>query len=58
MLEEIAQRKFETLQATLGNRAAYAQAFAVGLGVTESMPRSVAAAELLALLQELEGVTP
>lgn len=30
---------------------------AVGLGVTESVPRSLAAAEMLALLQELEGVT-
>jgi chromosome partitioning protein len=57
MLKEIAERKLVSLQAALGNRAAYAQAFAVGLGVIESAPRSLAAAEMLALLQELEGVT-
>ncbi len=39
--------------ATLGNRTAYAQAFAAGLGVTEFAPRSSAAAELRALLAAL-----
>jgi chromosome partitioning protein len=34
----------------LGNRAALAQAFAEGLGVTEASPRSVASVELRALL--------
>ncbi len=34
----------------LGNRAAYAQAFAEGLGVTEGSPRSLAAAEMHALV--------
>ena len=41
------------LAETLGNRTAYAQAFAEGLGVTEAWPRSVAAAELRAVLAGL-----
>ncbi|MBV9735774.1 MAG: ParA family protein, partial [Acidisphaera sp.] len=36
-------------------RAAYANAFAAGLGVTEAAPRSVAAQEVLALLAEIEA---
>ena len=44
------------LPATLGNRAAYAQAFAQGLGVTEASPRSAAAAELRALLAAILAV--
>lgn len=58
MLHEIAERKFASLRTALGNRAAYAQAFAEGLGVTEASPCSLAAAEMLALLREIEGVTP
>jgi chromosome partitioning protein len=50
---EIARRDFPRLTATIGNRAAFAGAFASGLGITESAPRSVAAAELRALLAEL-----
>ena len=38
------------LAQTLGNRTAYAQAFAEGLGVTEFAPRSAAAAEMRAVL--------
>jgi chromosome partitioning protein len=45
----LAERGIAPLPA-LGNRAALAQAFAEGLGVTEASPRSVAAAELRALL--------
>jgi chromosome partitioning protein len=56
MLADIAERRLSMLTTTLGNRSAYAQAFAEGLGVTEAAPRSSAAAELLALLQEIEGV--
>lgn len=41
------------LDAALGNRSAFAQAMAAGLGVTESAPRSPAAAELRALLAAL-----
>jgi chromosome partitioning protein len=42
------------LRSTLGNRAGFAHAFAAGLGVTEVAPRSTAAAELRALLAELQ----
>jgi chromosome partitioning protein len=41
------------LHATIGNRIGFAAAFANGLGVTESAPRSIAANELRALLTEL-----
>jgi chromosome partitioning protein len=45
------------LHATLGNRAAYAQAFAAGLGITEAAPRSAAAAELRALVEEVAAAS-
>ena len=41
------------LTATVGNRIAFATAFAAGLAVTESAPRSIAADELRAVLNEL-----
>ena len=41
------------LTATIGNRTGFAAAFAEGLGVTETAPRSIAANELRALLTEL-----
>lgn len=41
------------LNTTLGNRTAFAAAFAEGLGVTEAAPRTAAADELRALLAEL-----
>ena len=41
------------LTATIGNRTGFATAFAEGLGVTETAPRSIAANELRALLDEL-----
>ncbi len=41
------------LNATIGNRTGFAAAFAAGLGVTETAPRSIAANELRALLTEL-----
>ena len=53
---EIARRGLPMLAATLGNRAGIAAAFPRGLGITETAPRSVAAAELLALLAEIEGI--
>ncbi len=53
---DIARRGDLMLAATLGNRAGFASAFAQGLGVTETAPKSVAAAELLALLAEIEGI--
>ena len=41
------------LPASLGNRTAYAQAFAEGLGVTEAWPRSVAATEMRSVVAAL-----
>jgi chromosome partitioning protein len=41
------------LTATVGNRTGFAAAFAAGLGITETAPRSTAANELRALLAEL-----
>jgi chromosome partitioning protein len=41
------------LAATIGNRTGFATAFAEGLAVTETAPRSTAANELRALLSEL-----
>jgi chromosome partitioning protein len=46
------------LVASLGNRAAFAQAFAAGLGVMEAAPRTVAAAEMLALFKLIEEMLP
>jgi chromosome partitioning protein len=41
------------LTATIGNRTGFAAAFAEGLGITETAPRSIAANELRALITEL-----
>lgn len=51
--DEIARQELPRLEATLGNRVGFAGAFAKGLGVTETAPRSVAAAELRAVLAEI-----
>jgi chromosome partitioning protein len=53
---DIAARKLPVLRATLGNRTGFASAFAAGLGVTEAAPRSTAAAELRALLAEIQEI--
>ncbi len=58
ILEELARRGAPVLEQRLGNRSAYAAAFALGLGVTESEPRSAAAAEMRALASSLRGFTP
>jgi len=50
---DLSAHKLSVLEPTLGNRAAYAQAFAEGLGVTEFAPRSVAATEMRAVLAEV-----
>ena len=50
---EIARQGFRLCSAVLGNRAGFANAFAAGLGVTETAPRSLAAVELQALLTEI-----
>lgn len=54
---DMAARKLPTLKSALGNRAGFASAFAEGLGVTESAPRSTAASELRTLLHEINGMT-
>ncbi len=51
---EAAAAGYTVLASTLGNRAGFANAFAQGLGVVESAPKSVAAQEILALLAEIE----
>jgi chromosome partitioning protein len=53
---EISRKGELLLAATLGNRTGFANAFAQGLGITETAPKSVAAAELRALLAEIEGI--
>lgn len=54
---DLATRGLPLLRSALGNRAGFAHAFAAGLGVTEAAPRSTAAAELRALLDELWELT-
>ena len=49
MEAELHGRGLTVLGAALGNRAAFSQAFAMGLGVTEAAPRTQAAIELQAL---------
>jgi len=46
---EFTLRGLPLLPMHLGDRRAYAQAFAQGMGVTEAQPKSIAAIELLAL---------
>jgi len=54
---EIAGRRLPCLRAALGNRTGFALAFAEGLSVAEYAPRSVAAAELRALTEEVQELT-
>jgi chromosome partitioning protein len=54
---DIAARNLPAMRAALGNRTGFASAFADGLGITEAAPRSSAAAELRALLAEIEEIT-
>lgn len=58
ILGELARRNSPVLDARLGNRSAYAAAFALGLGVTESEPRSAAAAEMRAMASSLRQFRP
>lgn len=53
---DIGARKLPLMAPTLGNRAAFATAFARGLGVTEAAPRSAAADEVRALLDAIGKV--
>jgi chromosome partitioning protein len=54
---DLATRKLPLMRTANGNRTSCATAFAAGLGVTEAAPRSSAAAELRALLDELREIT-
>jgi chromosome partitioning protein len=54
---DIAARNLPILGQALGNRTAFASAFAEGLGVTEAAPRSVAADELRALAAQIRRET-
>jgi len=53
VIAELRESRHKLLAATIGNRTGFAIAFASGLGVIESAPRSIAANELRALLAEL-----
>ncbi|MDE8346842.1 MAG: ParA family protein [Acidocella sp.] len=55
METEIAARKLVLLTEAIGNRAAFANAFAEGLGVTEAGPNGVAAEEVRAAVAGLMG---
>ncbi len=55
---EAARRGWAFLPAALGSRSAYAQAFAQGMGVTETSPGSAAGVELLALVAAIEEILP
>lgn len=51
----VAAEGLTLMAATLGNRAAFSNAFAIGLGVTEAAPKSLAAAEMRAVIAEITG---
>lgn len=53
---DLSARKLPLLRTVIGNRTGFAMAFAAGLGITEAAPRSSAAAELRALLDELREI--
>ncbi len=53
---ELQAMGIEVLDAWLGNRAAFSQAFAQGLGVTEAAPRTPAAKELQALAAAVQAL--
>lgn len=56
MERDIAGAGHRLLSATLGNRAGFANAFAIGLGIGEAWPKSPAAKELAALSAELSAI--
>ncbi len=55
-LVTVRQEGHTVLPAVLGNRSIYAQAFARGLGVLEAAPRTIAAREVRALLEAINGM--
>jgi chromosome partitioning protein len=52
--QELRRRGLPLLEPVLGNRTAFASAFALGLGVAEASPRGTAATEAAALAQAIE----
>ena len=56
-LAAVEQSGHTTLKTTLGNRLGFAQAFAKGLGVIEAAPKTVAAAEMQALIDRVKEMT-
>jgi chromosome partitioning protein len=54
VVAEIARRELPLLLPALGNRTAFAAAFAEGLGVAEAAPRGAAAVEARALAEAVE----
>ena len=55
MEDELLNRGIAVLPSALGNRAAFVQAFAQGLGVTEAAPRTSAAKEVHAMAASVMG---
>ncbi len=55
---DIAGASHPVMAAALGNRIGFASAFALGLGVLETAPKSVAGQEMRALYEELLGYLP
>lgn len=53
---EIERQGLPAFAATLGNRTGFATAFAQGLGVSETAPRSLAAQELQVLVEEIQAL--
>lgn len=53
---EILARRLQLLEESLGNRAGYANAFAEGLGVSETGPATIAGAEIAALAARLAAL--
>ena len=53
----IAAQGLPVMTAALGNRAGFANAFAIGLGVTETAPKSLAGREMQAVIDEIVAET-
>jgi chromosome partitioning protein len=53
IVADLRARGLTLLDAGIGNRAGFAHAFALGLGIIEAAPRSTGAAEVLAMVSEM-----
>ena len=56
IIAQIDKTGAERFATSIGNRVGFANAFALGLGVSETAPKSVAATELAALLAEIDAM--